>query len=188
MSDLADLIQQVQRLVAWERVMGNVFPPIGVLQSVLEHLQGYHFVCSLFKLMRKYDKFHDLIWDDDLNFEVICSDDFFWGSADGERVTSESLSQLEQAFKDCEKAVPDFGPLYGNMLYAARRRKMRPQGAAYPEYKALWPLFDACGPERKIELGNPYKPGEYQEKQVMKPLTEDQRKQAYHNPENHEVG
>lgn len=47
-------------------------------------------------------------------------------------------------------------------LFAARSRKMRPQGAAYkvryPE--ELWGLFNAAGPEREVGLGNPRKPGE----------------------------
>ena len=39
-----------------------------------------------------------------------------------------------------------------------RRHDLR--GAAYPEQRELWPLFDACGEERVIGYGNPYKPGE----------------------------
>lgn len=47
-------------------------------------------------------------------------------------------------------------------LFAARVRGMRPQGAAYTFYPPeTWPLFDACGPEREIGFGNPYRPGEY---------------------------
>ena len=38
---------------------------------------------------------------------------------------------------------------------------MRPQGAYYPESDPeTWPLFDDCGPEREVGLGNPYRPGE----------------------------
>lgn len=43
-------------------------------------------------------------------------------------------------------------------------RKERPQGACYPSNKDLWPLFDACGPEKPTGFGNPYKPGEYKKK------------------------
>jgi hypothetical protein len=49
----------------------------------------------------------------------------------------------------------------GITLYACRRKHMRPQGASYPSDKELWPLFDACGPEREISLGNPCHPGDY---------------------------
>jgi hypothetical protein len=50
----------------------------------------------------------------------------------------------------------------GAELFCARVRKMRPQGAWYaycPE--AEWPLFDACGPERGVDAGNPYAQGTY---------------------------
>jgi len=42
------------------------------------------------------------------------------------------------------------------LLYCARKRKMRPQGAMY-EYlnKENWPLFDECGPVREKSLSNP---------------------------------
>lgn len=47
-------------------------------------------------------------------------------------------------------------------LFAARARKMRPQGAAYkvryPE--PLWESFNAAGPEREVGLGNPREPGQ----------------------------
>lgn len=47
-------------------------------------------------------------------------------------------------------------------LFAARVREMRPQGACYKGYpKDLWPLFDACGPERETGMGNPHAAEEY---------------------------
>lgn len=47
-------------------------------------------------------------------------------------------------------------------LFAARVRGMRPQGACYKGYpKDLWPLFDACGPERETGMGNPHAAEEY---------------------------
>ncbi|UVG35196.1 hypothetical protein SEA_CECE_190 [Microbacterium phage Cece] len=47
-------------------------------------------------------------------------------------------------------------------LFAARVRKLRPQGACYSRYpEELWPLFNEAGPERETGFGNPYKPGEY---------------------------
>jgi len=47
-------------------------------------------------------------------------------------------------------------------LFAARVRKMRPQGAAYKvRYdESIWPLFDACGPVREVGFGNPKEPGQ----------------------------
>lgn len=51
--------------------------------------------------------------------------------------------------------------MQASSLFACRSRKMRPQGACYPDdHPELWPLFDACGPEREVGMGNPYRPGE----------------------------
>lgn len=56
----------------------------------------------------------------------------------------------------------EFYGSYALDLYSCRIEGMRPQGAVYRHNKKeLWPLFDACGPEREVGLGNPYKPGEY---------------------------
>ncbi|UDL15984.1 hypothetical protein QEH42_gp234 [Microbacterium phage Pumpernickel] len=47
------------------------------------------------------------------------------------------------------------------LLFAAKSRKMRPQGAYYKSIpENIWHLFDACGPEREVGMGNPRKPGE----------------------------
>ena len=92
---------------------------------------------------------------------VNCNDTFAWGCADCEDLTIENLPAFEQAIKDCGAIDPVCGSLTGCDLFVARIRKQRPQGAAYPKDKALWPLFDECGPEREVKLGNPYKPGDY---------------------------
>jgi hypothetical protein len=84
-----------------------------------------------------------------------CSDLFWWATADGEEITKETIGEFEQAVLDCIKANDEFGYVYGPCLYACRCRKMRPQGAAYPKEQSLWPLFDACGPKREIDIGNP---------------------------------
>jgi hypothetical protein len=94
-----------------------------------------------------------------VTFFVICSDVFFWGTADAEPLVRGELDQLEKACKDVEAVAPHEGPIYGPLLWCARRRKTRPQGAAYPKNEALWPLFDACGPERLLNFGNPFAPG-----------------------------
>ena len=88
---------------------------------------------------------------------VNCNDVFFWGCADGEDITEETLPAFNQAVDDCRGDVA-----LAAWLYCARIRKERPQGAAYTFIpKDLWPLFHACGPERKTDCGNPYKPGQY---------------------------
>lgn len=98
---------------------------------------------------------------------IICSDVFFWGSADSETITEETFPDFLKAVDDCKGSKE-----IGAWLYCARIRKERPQGAAYTFIaKDLWPLFDACGPEREVEFGNPYKPGGYNPNRMV-PLGE----------------
>lgn len=88
---------------------------------------------------------------------MICNDLFFWGSADAEAIDDSKLPAIRQAIADCGNDVDT-----GVLLWVARQREERPQGAYYSYFpRETWPLFDACGPERPIEFGNPYKPGEY---------------------------
>lgn len=97
-------------------------------------------------------------YDDPATFLVDCSDTFWWGTADCEEVTPENVGLLEQTFADLRVADGPGATVHIGDLFAARIRKMRPQGACYAKRYApkLWPLFDACGPERKVGLGNPY--------------------------------
>lgn len=108
---------------------------------------------NLLKLAAKYDLNSDLHWHTDLRFFINCSDVFAWGFADGEEVVSqEDVDALEQAALDCK----DVNQYHAGSLFVARKRKMRPQGAMYEHInKELHALFDACGPERVINLGNP---------------------------------
>lgn len=92
----------------------------------------------------------------DGNVYVDCSDAFFWGCADGEDISDETLEEFNQAVDDCGNLIN------GELLYCSRKRKERPQGAMYTYIpKRLWHLFDLCGPEKKTGLGNPCAPGEY---------------------------
>lgn len=106
---------------------------------------------NLLKLVAKHDLQYDLDWNEDLIFHIGCNDLFFWGCADAESIESqEDVDLYEQSIEDV-RAFDN----WACYLYCARKRKMRPQGAAYPDEKSLWPLFDACGPEREINMGNP---------------------------------
>ena len=90
-----------------------------------------------------------IFWDENLKFYVLCNDFFFWACSDAEDIT-------EKNFHELEKAIKDAGEQDGPLLFCARMRKMRPQGAAYClAQQKNWPLFDKCGPPRKAELGNP---------------------------------
>lgn len=102
---------------------------------------------------------------------VNCNDLFYWASADCEEITPDNLDILEQAFKDIKPfydlwaksfksgkgdKVPyvpmDLAPL----LFCARVRNMRPQGAYYQDFPpGVDVLFDEAGPERDSkELSN----------------------------------
>lgn len=95
----------------------------------------------------------------EIKIYIRCNDIFYWGCSDAEEVRIENLSILRQSAKD----IPNWKAGY---LFCARVRGLRPQGAFYEakDDKKDWPLFDACGPEREICMGNPYRPGEYRSK------------------------
>lgn len=94
---------------------------------------------------------------DELIFLVNCSDVFTWGTADCERIDDESdLNGLEQAIWECEVIMGRYRGADGFLLWVARKREMRPQGAFYDHLdKELWHLFDACGPVRETDTLNP---------------------------------
>jgi hypothetical protein len=96
-----------------------------------------------------------------VTFFARCDDFFMWGGSDGEPITPDNIGDLEQAVADMRAlGLPDWDKAH--LLWIARKRGMRPQGAYYTYIeKEYWPLFDACGPERETGFGNPYKPGEH---------------------------
>lgn len=88
------------------------------------------------------------VGDDGITPLVNCNDLFHWGCADAEEIELDELPQLQQA---CIES-----PTCGRDLWVCRNRGMRPQGAVYKGIPpAEWPLFDACGPPRAVEFGNP---------------------------------
>lgn len=111
---------------------------------------------------------HDAVWwtsnhEGKLTFLVNCNDFFAWGCADAEEIENQQdIDAFEQAYRDCLK-IDQFTTYWWKLLYCARKRGSRPQGAQYSRIpKELHPLFDACGPPRAIDYGNPYTPeGEY---------------------------
>jgi hypothetical protein len=93
-------------------------------------------------------------------YYIMCNDVFFWGAADLEEITEEFLPVFDRAVEDCGGEIE-----FGALLYCARQRRMRPQGALYSFIpKDKWELFNACGPEREVGFGNPCAPGEYNTK------------------------
>lgn len=93
-----------------------------------------------------------LIWrcDDEyapLTVWINCNDLFWWGTADNEPLTPETMPELREAIFDVRHIMNN--AWHSDELYCCRMRKMRPQGPCYKHIpKELWPLFDACGPER----------------------------------------
>lgn len=107
------------------------------------------FILKLLKLAANNDVMDILNWTEDLEFYINCNDIFFWACSDAEPISPNTLPQLEQAFKDGEG-------FDGALLYCARQRKMRPQGAFYTCIdKEHWHLFDECGPQRETDFMNP---------------------------------
>jgi hypothetical protein len=110
--------------------------------------------------------FRSLYWwiDEDTNettFSVNVSDVFHWGCADAEDInTEEDIDLFIQSIKDHWT--------HGDVLYACRKRRMRPQGAMYRSFRIkhkdsfdepderLIEMINKCGPEREINIGNPY--------------------------------
>lgn len=85
----------------------------------------------------------------DLSVFVLCNDMFYWGCADCEKITQENYQLLEKSFEDISGD-------YGALLFVARLRKMRPQGAYYKYIdKERRKYFDECGPERPVSFSNP---------------------------------
>lgn len=121
------------------------------MQIVMEE-----FKINLFKLVAEHDIRDALYWSEDLSFYFLCNDFFYWGCADAEDIENQQdVDLLEQCIKDCQ-AVREFGENHATELFCARKRKMRPQSAVYKFIeKELWHLFDACGPEREVNIVNP---------------------------------
>ena len=125
------------------------------------------FIGKLLELAAKYDITDELDWGEDLNFYIRCNDVFAWGCSDAEDISEEDLPLLEQSLKDSE--------MHGTLLFCARKRKCRPQGAYYQYFDkdTEWELFNACGEEREVGLGNPYSPEDAYNKRGVKEKTEE---------------
>ena len=99
----------------------------------------------------------DWIVDDnnDIILCVVCDDFFEDKTVDRQFITDDNINCWRTSVLD----VVDINPqlcMYGPLLYCCRMRSMRPQGTCYRKIpEQLWPLFDECGPKRKIGFGNP---------------------------------
>lgn len=111
-----------------------------------------------------------------LRFFANIPDLFWWGGGDCEEITDDNVDLYIKSCIDLCSVRWYASREHGGALFASRVRGMRPQGAAYPTHKELWPLFDACGPEREKGMGNPYGPGEY-----PNPYDDDEDRLHYHH-------
>ena len=111
---------------------------------------------NLLKLAAYWDLHDELYWNRELDFFINCSDAFAWGFADAEKVASQAdVDLLEKAVGDCRE-LEEMGQFSAAMLFVARKRRMRPQGAMYKHIPTeLHKLFDAAGPVREVTMGNP---------------------------------
>lgn len=120
----------------------------------------FDFVMRVFRATA-FDHCEDIWWrtDDEyapLSIFVTCNDLFWWATADSELVTPDNIDVLEQAYRDSED--------HGGLLFCCRVRRMRPQGPYYKYFdENEKQLFDACGPEREVGIGNPSPPMERME-------------------------
>lgn len=112
----------------------------------------HSYVLRVLDLVARTDSYEDITWRTDgryspVTFWVRCPDLFHWATSDAEELTEETLPDLVQAYADVAATTGNYR--YGAALYCARRRRMRPQGVAYPSNEKLWPLFDACESQRE---------------------------------------
>lgn len=94
----------------------------------------------------------DSVADSDWSLVVACNDCFGWGMADSEPIMPEDFAALWQARADAA------GSPWWPLVWVARKRGMRPQGALLreiaPDDPAL-PHLLAAGPPRPVTFGNP---------------------------------
>jgi hypothetical protein len=126
---------------------------------------AYDFTIRVLTLIRQKDLHSTFYWITDgeyapLTFFLNCNDLMAWGASGCYDITPDNIDRLEKTIEECEAIDCYDGAIIGCDLFVCRERKMRPQGAVYPEDRRFWPLFDACGPEREVGLGNPHAPGE----------------------------
>jgi hypothetical protein len=78
---------------------------------------------------------------DGISMYINCNDLFYWACADEEEFTLDDLNDLKKAYLE--------SPENGDILWACRKRGMRPQTPFYKLIdKSEHSLFNACGGER----------------------------------------
>lgn len=121
------------------------------------------FVLQVLSLAERLDFPERLYWGTadryaPVTFFINCNDLFYWACADAEKIQEGDVEAIEKAVSDVKRiylqhyseSMSDIADTAFD-LWAARKRKMRPQNPAYPSLPELRVLFDACGPERSAK-------------------------------------
>ena len=116
-------------------------------------------ILSVLRLKVKYDLSMEdfLVWEEggELHIGANCSDIFYWGTADVEEINASNFHIFKQACEDLATVNSEY---FAAELFCARIRKMRPQGAWYKaatDKAKVVELFDACEPQRSVDILNP---------------------------------
>lgn len=131
-------------------------------------MKTYEDVRQVVSALTCYGETTDVMWwiedeTKEVKCGVMCNDVFFWGCADVEELEAEDVPMLKEIKKmlfemsrnESGKFINQFY-LHGDILFCAKKRKMRPQGAMYKHIpKELWHLFNECGEHRPEDFGNP---------------------------------
>lgn len=157
----------------------------------VEKLKSWEYMVEVLKIFRELDMEDELYWHfhakpydwqkpeyvEYPTFAVSCSDSFHWASADGEEIEPEDIPLLKQCIEDLKATGAEAWGAEVPLLYAARKRGMRPMRlwlqrlrtgnygkdtrteaqreeweSKYGEtHEKMYQLFIAAGPERTRE-------------------------------------
>lgn len=143
--------KRTERMEGWNECAMASTANVSVIKSWLNALPADQKVIVEDLLLRDL---LELRVDDKVVFMMVsCNDVFFWGCSDAESIQLSELPDLIKAIEDANAAGATHSE---ELLWVARKRGERPQGAVYAYVEpALGRLFDACGPFREAGFGNP---------------------------------
>lgn len=120
-------------------------------------LESKPYIENLLKLVATWDAHDILYWNSSLMFYVNCNDLFAWGCADCEGISSQNdVDLLEKCFNIMKAHGREWDTESASFLYAAQKRKMRPQNAMFKHIdKSIHYLFDECGLPRPESYPHP---------------------------------
>jgi hypothetical protein len=142
----------------------SAYPPDA--EAPISDAEQLRYINELFRILRDVDfGGDDLLWgffpDGRLAFSLICSDTFWWGTADCEPVDPDDLTLLRQCAADLA-AADTVGTIWLSTLYAARKRGLRPMNRWMRDQQAdgslregVVALLEACSPQRDSTMMAP---------------------------------